>query len=316
MCSRSMTDYKIEMHTMRQIRNILVAVGEFPQDDAVLARAAEIASMHQANLTIVHVIDFPDGCDLPTSEMATLRQLAERIEREKIEAAVGGAAVELVNPDIFVETGSPALRLIEFCEDLNPDLIVMRAHQGNSIAAKLVGSTTDRIIRAVTAPVLVIKQSVDGPYKSAVQATDNSEDAAEALSYLAGLLPEASLHLVNVVQVLPQFEASMASAGTSEAAITAYRAKAIRKAKDDLRTLASNLSGRAKPTTTRVAVGDPATILLHATRSPKIDLIAVGPGRPGLIRRLLIGSVTQRLVREAACDVLIWHPRKHEEMMG
>lgn len=37
-----------------------------------------------------------------------------------------------------------------------------------------------------------------------------------------------------------------------------------------------------------------------------------GDRDPELIRRLLIGSVTQRLVRDAACDVLIRRPRKHE----
>ncbi|WP_442885676.1 universal stress protein [Amaricoccus sp.] len=39
-----------------------------------------------------------------------------------------------------------------------------------------------------------------------------------------------------------------------------------------------------------------------------MNLIALGPGRASLIRRAFIGSVTRRVLRDAACDVLICHP--------
>ena len=47
------------------LTRILAPVGEFPQDDAVLGRALEIAAMHHAALVIVHVMDLPgEECDI------------------------------------------------------------------------------------------------------------------------------------------------------------------------------------------------------------------------------------------------------------
>lgn len=295
---------------MIQFRKILAAVGEFPQDDAILARAAEIAKAHQANLTIVHVIDFQDGFELSTSEQVAFQQLLERAAREKIKVAFARVVADFSNPDIYVESGSPSSRLIELCNELGPDLIVMRAHQRKSILMKLVGSTTDRMIRTSPAPVLVIKRPANQPYQRVLFASDGLEESAAALSFLAELLPSASLQLVQAVNILPQLEQALVSTGLGQSAIDAHRATLIGSAKDNLRTLAAMLPGRAVIPKTRVVVGAPATVLLNASRSPKVDLIAAGPGRAGLVKRALIGSVTQRLVRDAACDVLIWRPRE------
>ncbi|HUX31095.1 MAG TPA: universal stress protein [Thiobacillus sp.] len=39
------------------------------------------------------------------------------------------------------------------------------------------------------------------------------------------------------------------------------------------------------------------------------DLIVLGPGSTSLVRRALLGSVAQRVLQTAACDVLICHPQ-------
>jgi nucleotide-binding universal stress UspA family protein len=51
--------------------------------------------------------------------------------------------------------------------------------------------------------------------------------------------------------------------------------------------------------------GDPATEIVRYARDAGIDLIVMGThGRTGL-ERLLMGSVTERVMREAACSVLV-----------
>ncbi len=129
---------------MDRERNILAAVGQFPQDDSVLARAAAIARAHRTKLTIVHVIDDFTGYDFVSADMdlGLIQHQVQLISRESVEA------------------GSPSLRVIEPAEKINADLVVMRAHQGNSILEKVIGSTTDRVIRANCAPVLVVKRPV------------------------------------------------------------------------------------------------------------------------------------------------------------
>jgi nucleotide-binding universal stress UspA family protein len=293
--------------------NVLAAVGLFPQDDAVLARAAEIAVAHRAALTVVHVIDFRGGCDFAPADMELIGHQTRLIAREKVEAAIARLTPPISRIDIRIETGSPALRLIELSQEIGADLILMRAHQRHSIAEKVIGSISDRVIRCGPIPVLVVKRLVTRAYQRVVVATDKSTESDAASAFVAALLPATALHLVHVAQIPPQFEEAMLRVGGNQTSLAAHRDVLIRTARAHLRDASARLTGRPMRTTTRVLVGDPAATLLRATRSPKVDLIALGPGSPSLIRRALIGSVARRVLRDAACDVLICRTQAGQE---
>ena len=56
---------------------------------------------------------------------------------------------------------------------------------------------------------------------------------------------------------------------------------------------------------TRDAVGDPATVLTDTAREVGAQLVVVGRRGGDFVRRTLLGSVAQRVVQEAPCDVLV-----------
>ena len=55
-------------------------------------------------------------------------------------------------------------------------------------------------------------------------------------------------------------------------------------------------------------VGDPSQEIVDVAARNDADLIVVGTREPGLVERLLGGSVSQGVARRAHCDVLIVHP--------
>jgi nucleotide-binding universal stress UspA family protein len=55
--------------------------------------------------------------------------------------------------------------------------------------------------------------------------------------------------------------------------------------------------------TGEVVVGEPATELAYAAN--KLDLLVTGSRGYGPVRRLMLGSTSTRLVREAPCPVLV-----------
>lgn len=56
---------------------------------------------------------------------------------------------------------------------------------------------------------------------------------------------------------------------------------------------------------TRAAVGDPAAVLIETARDSGAELLIVGRRGGDFVARTLLGSVSQRVVQNAPCDVLV-----------
>lgn len=52
-------------------------------------------------------------------------------------------------------------------------------------------------------------------------------------------------------------------------------------------------------------IGDPADALIHVANDQQVGLIVVGTRGLGALKRLVLGSVSSKLVSEAPCDVLV-----------
>ena len=70
---------------------------------------------------------------------------------------------------------------------------------------------------------------------------------------------------------------------------------------------ARELLGRDEAVTveTRAAVGDPAAVLIETAREFNAELLIVGRRGGDFVARTLLGSVAQRVVQNAPCDVLV-----------
>jgi nucleotide-binding universal stress UspA family protein len=55
----------------------------------------------------------------------------------------------------------------------------------------------------------------------------------------------------------------------------------------------------------RTAAGDPAVVLVEVAREVAADLLVVGRRGGDFVARTLLGSVAQRVVQQAPCDVLV-----------
>jgi len=111
--------------------------------------------------------------------------------------------------------------------------------------------------------------------------------------------------MVQAVAVAPQLEQAMLRVGLARSDLTTHHDVLAQAAEARLGSLAAELLPRV---TWQVLRGDPAQELARATHAPDVDLIALGPNRSGLLKRIFIGGVTRRLLRDAGCDVLIGRP--------
>jgi nucleotide-binding universal stress UspA family protein len=124
---------------------------------------------------------------------------------------------------------------------------------------------------------------------------DGSAAAKRALERAAALASDPS-HVVVIAVAVPY--------PRSGVTIPANRdPEEFRRRADDLDVARRFLSSRGILAETVQARGDPAEVLVDASKGA--DLVIVGSGSLNRFQRLVLGSVSSQVVRDAACDVLV-----------
>ncbi len=136
--------------------------------------------------------------------------------------------------------------------------------------------------------------------KTIVVGYDDSEASTRALER-AAMLAQAFESKLVVTSVAPV---------VTPAAARSIGADPVETAGDHLAELAtagSYLESQAVRADYVEAIGHPGESILAVARERSADMIVVATREPGLLARLLGGSVTEKVSQRAHCDVLIVH---------
>jgi nucleotide-binding universal stress UspA family protein len=137
---------------------------------------------------------------------------------------------------------------------------------------------------------------------------DFSEQSSHALEHAVGLARRSGARLV-ALAVLPMLspvasvDASDDLNGSAAGDLARWRALAERQI--------AQLDGQGTAIELEVVEGHPATTIVHRAETLAADLLVMGTHGAGAVRRLLLGSVTEHVLRRAACPVLTVPPRVH-----
>lgn len=138
-------------------------------------------------------------------------------------------------------------------------------------------------------------------------ATDFSEHADHALGYAAELAAalDGTIHLVHALPPAPMGGPELGMAYSA-----AVMESMTRTANDALEARAARYRDRASLGPVRLELGDPREVIDGVAEQLGADLIVMGThGRRGL-RRVLLGSVAESVVRTAPCPVLTVRPKR------
>lgn len=267
------------------IRRILVATDFSDGARAAVQRAQALAMLHDAHLTLLHVV--PEGCgdDLCLIAEDGLARIA---------AELGPAAVETE-----VASGSVGPSITEAAERLGADLIVVGAHGEHRIKDLFIGATAVTVADSGTIPVLLVKHAGTEPYDVVVSAVDLSERAESTASRAMALAPGARHLLVHIAAVIG--ENLLRLSGASAEDVDELRRSQAEQTVPRVQALAETLH----PMRTIVEPGRPEKRVPDLARELGADLVAVGAKRLTGLRHALLGSVARHTIRHAPCDVLI-----------
>jgi len=197
--------------------------------------------------------------------------------------------------DVEVHDGDPATTIARLAHEAGATLIVAGLGR-HRVADRVFGDETAlRLIRMSDTPVFAATNGLDHAPRRIVVAIDFSETSLRAARLAIEVAsPSATIYLAHVA---PR-DSSLYDWEGWGSAYKQDAGDALQKTREQLRV--------PKDMTVQKVLlqGDPATELLAFAASVNADLIATGSHGHGFVARMLIGSVTTRIVRCSTCSVL------------
>lgn len=126
---------------------------------AALRYALSIARESDAHLTLMHVLEFPIGDDIPSErpfDMTRYRLAVEADARKRLEELITDDLRTWCDPTIRLVHGKPYEQLLLAAQQEGTDLLVLGVHGRNVLDQMLFGSTTNQMVRRATCPVLTL----------------------------------------------------------------------------------------------------------------------------------------------------------------
>jgi universal stress protein A len=148
--------------------------------------------------------------------------------------------------------------------------------------------------------------------KKVLAPIDFSEHSMEALRGAAELAKDvgAEVHLMHVIAPHHHFIPLPLATNAEQSRELAREASMIEQAEEELARIKKDDFGDSKKVFTFAVVGPPVQKLIEYAKEQGIDLIVMSThGRTG-VGHALIGSVTEKMVRNSPCSVLVLRARK------
>lgn len=301
---------------MQTLQHILAAVDLSAATRAVLERGYQLAAAHRARYTVLHVLNLEAlallrgllGDKAAGVSARLLQQASEDLQAQlaQVQAAAGMAVQPLVLEGV---AGTVVPQQAQ-----QADLLLAGAHGSGFLQTLLLGSTVSRLVRKSPAPVLVVKQMPQGPYRRVLVPVDFSAASALTVELARRLVPGADLELLHVFEV--PFEGKLQFAGVDELVQQQLRQEARERAVQQLHALASQVGLEPTQYTARVLHGQAVHEVVAQARRDRCDLIVMGKHGTHVTEELLLGSVTQRVLAESEADVLVVGQRPHQAACG
>lgn len=283
------------------MKTIMVATDFSERSDRALRRATLLARQYGAGIALVHAVDD----DQPRRIVEAEREEAQKLLRQM---AATLRETDGVACDTRVVLAAPFAGIVGAAQEIAPDLLVIGPHRRQVLRDVFAGTTAERTIQSAACPVLMVNAPPAGQYRRVLQTTDLSEGSREALGRFALLglgerLPNTLLYVFDAPALHLSFGQSARKDSRGD-----YLRDETERAMSELRAfIASCTLGHVTPKV-RYEASAAANEILAAAADEKADLIVLSARGRGGLMKLMLGSVTEEVLRIATVDVLTIPP--------
>lgn len=281
---------------MGKYRKILVAFDGSESSKNALRQAIALARSEQSWIKMVAVMPMYEG-DLELVGVSNIGDVVKGPSEKLVNAAQEIARTEEYPILTDVEQGEPYEKVLDVAIEENCDLIVMGRRGRRDIERALMGSVTYRVISHSDRDVLVVPRETTLAWKKILIATDGSDysDTALKRAIVFAASHGSSLTAVAVADIYPEYYADA----------PAVVEKMEQKAQDILKATEDKAKAEGQQIETALLRGEAHEEIVNFAKDNGFDIIFMGSrGRSG-IKKLVLGSVTEKVIGLSTCPVFV-----------
>lgn len=295
---------------MLQLQKIL-----FPTDfsrcaDQALAHAVFLAEKYDAEIHVLHVITlFKDQPGIISNEITeteeTIRKLEDIAEKQlnKVVDLKGSDDMKIIAATKREVSAAPAI--LEYASDNNIDLIVMGTHGRRGLGHLLLGSAAEEVVRLAVCPVFTIRELKEPKpvmqVNNILVPVDFSNYSKSALAYASKIAQsyKAQLQVLHIIEETMHPAFSLSGKSSIFDLVPGIKDDSRKRAEKMLKEVVSD----DIKSNVYVKGGRAASDIINFAKENSTDLIVIAThGLTGL-EHMLLGSVTEKVVRMAHCPV-------------
>ncbi len=266
-----------------RLEKLLVATDRSAFSEGALTEALSFAKKCSSRLYVMSVVE-------TNPEYETIG--AEVLQKEEDEAIAylkgvkARAEGESVPCEVILRRGDNPFRLIvDEATSKKVDMIIIGRHGRRGLEKMIMGSVAAKVIGHAPCKVLVVPKAARIEYRNILVATDGSQHSDSAAMEAVEIAKRCGSRLVAVSVALSEEDAERAKVNVGDVALTAQK------------------GGVAVETAT--PIGKAANAIAEFAGGRGVDLIVMGTyGKTGL-KKLLMGSTTEKVIGLAGCAVLV-----------
>lgn len=276
---------------MKLLKSILVAIDFTESSERVLENSIAFAKKFQSELTVIHVLpdDLNNKVNLLVEKSASsdLKEVNDRINSKGIKTGFP-----------ILEYGNYCDRIVAAADKINANLVIVGSGERRKNTALLLGSTAEKIIRKSNKPVFVVKSDQRLDIKNIICPVDFSEESKRALktAIITSRIFNARLVILTVYTLFRQTFTKLNPVEINEQRKLDHISE-FNKFIEDFNLVDVNYELQVKG-------GEPAEEIIKAIKKYESDLLLMGTTGKSGISKVLMGSVTGKVIREVLCSFI------------
>ena len=266
-----------------RMEKLMVATDGSDYSESAIREAINLARICSSRLFVVSIVT--TNLEFQTV-VPQVMEKEEKEAREHLDSVKSRAAKEGIECDVIDRLSEePFQDIIDLAEKNKVDMIIVGTHGRTGLKRLMMGSVTAKVIGHAHCNVLVVPLHAKVECRNILVATDGSKYSAAAASEAIGIAKKCGSSL---------FVISVASTDTE----VASAAGNVKKVTDTAEKENIHIEGIA-------VKGKPYEAITETAKQKRADLIIMGShGKTGL-ERLLMGSVTERVIGHSGTAVLV-----------